>query len=85
MYSVNNITVHFAGNYLLDDVSFLVNPRDRIGLVGKNGTGKTTLLRIIHGEFEPESGQVIIPSGKKVGYLPQEIKTFRNTTELRKP
>ncbi|HNS16565.1 MAG TPA: ATP-binding cassette domain-containing protein [Bacteroidales bacterium] len=83
MYSVNNITVHFAGNYLLDDVSFLVNPRDRIGLVGKNGTGKTTLLRIIHGEFEPESGQVIIPSGKKVGYLPQEIKTFRNTTVIK--
>ncbi len=80
MYSVNNISVHFAGNYLFEDVSFLVNPRDRIGLVGKNGAGKTTLLRIIKKEFVPETGQVVIPSDKKVGYLPQEIGYFRDTT-----
>lgn len=83
MYSVNNISVHFSGNYLFEDVSFLVNPRDRIGLVGRNGTGKTTLLRIIHKEFEPENGQVIIPSDKKVGYLPQEMDTFSSTTVLK--
>ncbi|MBP6976885.1 MAG: ABC-F family ATP-binding cassette domain-containing protein [Lentimicrobiaceae bacterium] len=80
MYSVSNISVHFSGNYLFDDVSFLVNPRDRIGLVGKNGAGKTTLLRIIKKEFEPETGQVIIPADKKVGYLPQEISIFRYAT-----
>ncbi|HOW25685.1 MAG TPA: ABC-F family ATP-binding cassette domain-containing protein [Bacteroidales bacterium] len=82
MYSVNNISVHFSGNYLFEDVSFLVNPRDRIGLVGRNGTGKTTLLRIINREFEPESGEVVIPAGKKVGYLPQEIDTFSHLTVL---
>jgi ATP-binding cassette subfamily F protein 3 len=82
MYSVNNISVHFSGNYLFEDVSFLVNPRDRIGLVGRNGTGKTTLLRIINKEFEPESGQVIIPADKKVGYLPQEMDAFSDTTVL---
>ncbi len=80
MYSVSNISVHFSGNYLFDDISFLVNPRDRIGLVGKNGAGKTTLLRIIKKEFEPETGQVIIPADKKVGYLPQEISIFRYAT-----
>ncbi|MDD5507697.1 MAG: ABC-F family ATP-binding cassette domain-containing protein [Bacteroidales bacterium] len=83
MYSVSNISVHFSGNYLFEDVSFLVNPRDRIGLVGRNGTGKTTLLRIINKEFEPESGQVIIPADKMVGYLPQEMNTFSNATVMK--
>lgn len=80
MYSVHNISIQFSGEYLFDDVSFLINARDRIGLVGRNGTGKTTLLRVLHREMEPELGQVVIPSGKTVGYLPQELDCHSQLT-----
>jgi ATP-binding cassette, subfamily F, member 3 len=74
MFSLNNLSVQFTGELLFDDVSFIINKRDRIGLVGKNGAGKTTLMRIITGQFSPEKGSVSIPSGAKVGYLPQEMQ-----------
>jgi len=73
MISVNQISVHFTGEYLFDNVSFIVNDRDRIGLVGKNGAGKTTLLKIFAGLMEPEKGSVAYPSGTTIGYLPQEL------------
>ncbi len=75
MISVSNLSVQFTGNYLFENVSFLINDRDRIGLVGRNGAGKTTLMRILCGEMEPESGDVASPSGNTVGYLPQEMAT----------
>jgi len=78
MISVNNLSIHFTGTSLFDDVSFVVADRDRIGLVGKNGAGKTTLMRIIAGMQEPEKGNIIIPSGTTIGFLPQEI-TFVNS------
>ncbi len=73
MISVNQISVHFTGEYLFDNVSFIVNDRDRIGLVGKNGAGKTTLLKIFAGQLEPEKGSVAYPAGTTIGYLPQEL------------
>jgi ATP-binding cassette subfamily F protein 3 len=73
MLSVNNLSVYFTGKYLFDNVTFLVNERDRIGLVGKNGAGKTTLLRIINGEQTPETGTISKKSDITVGYLPQEM------------
>ncbi len=73
MLSVNNISVHFTGDYIFDGVSFLINDRDRIGLVGKNGAGKTTLLNVIAGDMEPEQGNVASPSGQSIGYLRQEM------------
>lgn len=75
MISINNLSVHFTGTYIFENVTFLVNDRDRIGLVGKNGAGKTTLLRIIAGIMEPETGTVTSPSGSTIGYLPQEMST----------
>jgi ATP-binding cassette, subfamily F, member 3 len=75
MISINNLSVHFTGTYIFENVTFLVNDRDRVGLVGKNGAGKTTLLRIIAGLMEPESGSVTSPSGSTIGYLPQEMST----------
>lgn len=75
MISVSNLSVHFTGDYLFSNVSFLINERDRIGLVGRNGAGKTTLMRILAGLMEPESGIVASPSGSTVGYLPQEMAT----------
>lgn len=73
MFSVQNISVQFGGAPLFRNATFIINLKDRIGLVGKNGSGKTTLLRIIMGRQAVEEGEVVIPSGKTVGYLPQEI------------
>jgi len=66
--------VQFNGEFLFNGISFLVNPRDRIGLVGKNGAGKSTMLKIIAGKQQPESGNVIRPQGVTIGYLSQDIK-----------
>jgi ATP-binding cassette, subfamily F, member 3 len=74
LISLNNISVQFAGTPLFDDISFIINRRDRIGLVGKNGAGKTTLMRIINGQMEPSKGQLASPSGSSIGYLPQEVQ-----------
>ncbi len=81
MFSVNNLSVQFNGVYLFEDVSFIINKRDRIGLVGKNGAGKTTMMRIITRQMTPESGRVVIPSSGTVGYLPQEMK-LRSTKNV---
>jgi len=82
LVSINNISVHFTGEYIFKDVTFLINDRDRIGLVGKNGAGKTTLLRIITGEMEPEKGNVAFPSGQTTGYLKQEINAASTRTVM---
>ena len=74
MISVDNITVRFGGSSLFESISFMINERDRIGLVGKNGAGKTTLLRIINGELDPDEGGVIRPDTSSIGYLPQQMR-----------
>lgn len=73
MISVNQLTVQFGGFDLFKDISFLINPKDRIGLVGKNGAGKSTMLKILCGLQQPSSGEVIIPEAAKIGYLPQQM------------
>ncbi|MDR0687908.1 MAG: ATP-binding cassette domain-containing protein [Prevotellaceae bacterium] len=74
MVSISNLEVSFSGATLFDGVTFMVNPRDRIGLVGKNGAGKSTLLKVVVGLQAPTGGQVAMPSGVEVGYLPQIMK-----------
>lgn len=74
MISINNLSILFGGVPLFDEVSFIINRRDRIGLVGKNGAGKTTLMRIITGIISPGSGNVSLPSGCTIGFLQQEIR-----------
>ncbi len=73
MISINGLTVEFSGTPLFDNISFLINPRDRIGLTGKNGAGKSTLLKIICGKQEFDKGQIAIPKGITIGYLPQQM------------
>jgi ATP-binding cassette subfamily F protein 3 len=75
MISVNNLSVQFGGTPLFDHVSFIINDKDRIGLVGKNGAGKSTLLKIIKNIQKPDEGEVVVPSGGTIGYLPQEMIT----------
>jgi len=71
MISINDLTVSFGGYTLLDGINFHINDKDRIGLVGKNGAGKSTLLKLIMGLQTPTSGRILMPSGQKIGYLPQ--------------
>ncbi|MDR1225985.1 MAG: ABC-F family ATP-binding cassette domain-containing protein [Prevotellaceae bacterium] len=82
MVSISNLVVAFNGITLFDDVTFMVNPRDRIGLVGKNGAGKSTLLKIVCGLQAPTSGQVAIPEGVTLGYLPQIVKVADGRTVM---
>ncbi|MCB9185200.1 MAG: ABC-F family ATP-binding cassette domain-containing protein [Flavobacteriales bacterium] len=74
MISLNQVSVQFNGKFLFNNISFLANPKDRIGLVGKNGAGKSTMLKVISGKQEPESGNVSKPSGTTIGYLSQDIR-----------
>ena len=71
MISIDNLRVDFGGTNLFQDVSFIINKRDRIALVGKNGAGKTTMLRILSGEQSPGGGTVALPRNITIGYLPQ--------------
>ncbi len=73
MISVNNITVNFGGFTLFENVSYLVNIKDRIGLAGKNGSGKSTMLRLLAGLQTPSQGSISKPNGIKIAYLPQDM------------
>lgn len=73
MISVNSVTVSFGGYDLFDNVSFLVNPKDRIGLAGKNGAGKSTMLKLLSGEQSPTKGEISKPNDFRIGYLPQDM------------
>src|SRR4030066_2217279 len=80
MISINHINLNFGGRILLNDISFLINLKDRIGLVGNNGAGKTTLLKIILGLQIPDSGTIEKPSGLTMGYLPQQMSHVDSKT-----
>ena len=80
MISLDNLTVSYGGWTLFDGISFLINEKDRIGLVGKNGAGKTTLLRIITGEQQPTEGAVTMNGECTIGYLPQQMRVADTTT-----
>jgi ATP-binding cassette subfamily F protein 3 len=82
MISLDKIQVSFGGFDLLKETSFLIRQDDRIGLIGKNGAGKTTLLKLISGILQPASGEVNIPKGTTIGYLPQEMKLKDKNTLL---
>jgi ATP-binding cassette subfamily F protein 3 len=73
MVSINGVTVSFGGYNLFDNISFLINPKDRIGLAGKNGAGKSTMLKILAGYQTPTKGEVSRPKDCKIGYLPQDM------------
>lgn len=82
MISINQLTVQFGGFDLFKDISFLINPKDRIGLVGKNGAGKSTMLKILCGLQQPTSGSIVVPEDCKIGYLPQQMVHLDGKTVL---
>jgi ATP-binding cassette, subfamily F, member 3 len=83
MISINQISVYFGSFCLFSDISFLINPRDRIGLVGKNGAGKSSLLKIIIGELGHEEGTISMPTDISLGYLPQQMKVSNHRTVIK--
>lgn len=87
MVSIQNLSVEFSAKSLFDNINYVINPRDRIALVGKNGAGKSTMLKIIAGIQSPTSGKVSMPRDITVGYLPQQMElndTLTVKEEVRK-
>lgn len=80
MVSIDGLTVEFGGTTLFKDISFVINPKDRIALMGKNGAGKSTLLKILAGVQRPTSGKVSVPKDCSVCYLPQHLMTEDGNT-----
>lgn len=82
MISIEQITVEFDSRRLLDDITFLVNQKDKIGLVGRNGAGKSTLLKLIAGTEQATSGKIVFSPDLTVGYLPQHMIHNEGTTVM---
>ena len=82
MISINSLTVAYGGFTLLNDINFHISENDKIGLVGKNGAGKSTILKLICGFQSPTSGKVAVPSGVKIGYLPQIMEHHRGRSVI---
>ena len=80
MISIDNLAVEFSGETLFSDVSFVVNENDKIALMGKNGAGKSTMMKIIAGEQKPTRGNVRAPKDAVIAYLPQHLLTHDNCT-----
>jgi ATP-binding cassette subfamily F protein 3 len=79
MISIENISKSFGGQTLFEGASVKLNPRERIGLVGRNGHGKTTLFRLIIGEESPDEGEIAVPKNYRIGYVEQHIRFTRET------
>ncbi|MBS6269683.1 MAG: ABC-F family ATP-binding cassette domain-containing protein [Tannerella sp.] len=83
MISIEGLSVEFGGNPLFDDITYVINKKDRIALVGKNGAGKSTMLKIIAGLQQPTSGMVNIPKDMTIGYLPQQMQISDSRTVMK--
>ena len=82
MISINNLTVAYGGFVLLNEINFHISENDKIGLVGKNGAGKSTILKLICGLQSPTNGKVAVPNDVKIGYLPQIMEHHRGRSVI---
>jgi len=79
MLQAENLTKSFSGQVLFEDISFKLNSRERLGLVGRNGHGKTTLFRLILGKELPDSGSIVVPKNYRIGYVRQQLAFTKDT------
>jgi ATP-binding cassette subfamily F protein 3 len=82
MLNIHNLSVSFGGTYLFEEVTFRLGSGDRVGLVGKNGAGKSTMLKILAADFKPDSGQIATEKEVKMGFLRQDIDFDHGRTVL---
>lgn len=82
MLNIHNLSVSFGGTYLFEEVTFRLGAGDRVGLVGKNGAGKSTMLKILSGELAPDSGVIATEKEVKIGFLKQDIDFIKGRTVL---
>ncbi len=82
MISINNLTFHFGSRSLYENASLHIKPKDRIGLVGANGTGKSTLLRLITGEYSPDEGTISKANDCSIGFLNQDLLSFQSNDSI---
>ena len=82
MLNIHNLSVSFGGSFLFEEVNFRLGSGDRVGLVGKNGAGKSTMLKILAGDFKPDSGQIATEKEVKIGFLRQDIDFEHGRTVL---
>jgi len=73
MMNIHNLSISFQGEYLFEDITFKLGNGDRVGLIGKNGAGKSTMLKVLSKELEPDSGQIAADKELKIGFLKQDI------------
>lgn len=82
MISINSVTVAYGGFTLLSDINFNISEQDKIGLVGKNGAGKSTMLKLICGLQNPTTGKIAVPGSVKIGYLPQIMEHHKGKSVI---
>lgn len=82
MISANNIYIKYGDRVLLDKINLVIGEKDKVGLVGRNGSGKSTIMKVIAGDINPDSGEVIIPGGKTIGYLHQDMDLPKGKTVM---
>ena len=73
MINIHNLSISFQGEFLFEEITFKLNQGDRVGLIGKNGAGKSTMLKILSKELEQDSGQIAADKDLKIGFLKQDI------------
>ena len=82
MISANNIFIKYGDRILLNKINLIIGDRDKLGLVGRNGSGKSTILKILAKEMVPDEGELVIPGGKTIGYLHQDMQLPKGKTVL---
>lgn len=82
MLNIHNLSISFAGEFLFEEITFKITPGDRIGLVGKNGAGKSTMLKILSGDQEADTGQIALEKNARIGFLRQDIDFVEGRTVL---
>ena len=82
MLNIHNLSVSFGGSYLFEEVTFRLGAGDRVGLVGKNGAGKSTMLKILAKDFAPDSGSIAQEKEVRMGFLRQDIDFEQGRTVL---
>ncbi len=82
MLNIHNLSISFGGEYLFEEITFRLGAGDRVGLIGKNGAGKSTMLKILAGELEPDNGQIATDKDLKIGFLKQDIDFVEGRTVL---